>query len=58
MLRGVFSRWVAWLGVVTAAAAFAAVALYPLLGLGYLWWWVFHIAWFIAVGVQLIRLSR
>jgi hypothetical protein len=58
MLRGVFSRWVAWLGVATAVAAFAAVALYPVLGLGYLWWWVFYTAWFIAVGWQLIRLSR
>ena len=58
MLRGVFSRWVAWLGVATAASAFLAVALYPVLGLGYLWWWVFYTAWFIAVGVQLINLSR
>jgi hypothetical protein len=56
MLRGVFSRWLAYLGVATFAAAMTAVILYPVLGLGYFWWWAFYVAWFGAVGWQLLRL--
>jgi hypothetical protein len=37
MLRGVFPRAVAYLGLATAAAAIVALSLWPLLGMGYFW---------------------
>jgi hypothetical protein len=57
MLRGVFPRWVGYLGLVTGAVALAAIVLHPVLGLSYLLWWVFLIAWLIAIAWYLTRLG-
>jgi hypothetical protein len=56
-LRGVFPRWVAYLGIVTGVAALTAIVLHPALGLSYLFWWVFLIAWLIAIAWYLTRLG-
>ena len=58
MLKGVFHRGVAWLGISNAPAAFIALALWPLIGIGYFWWWLFFVAWFVAVGWKLYQLGR
>jgi hypothetical protein len=57
MLRGVFPKWLASVGLLTGAAAIAAVALHPILGLTYLFWWVFFVVWFIGVAWYLIKLG-
>jgi MFS family permease len=57
MLGGVFPRWVGYLGIVTGVAALAAIALHPVLGLSYLFWWVFLIAWLVAIAWYLARLG-
>jgi len=57
MLRGVFPRWVGWLGILTGAVALAAIVLHPVLGLSYLLWWVFLIAWLVAIAWFLTRLG-
>jgi hypothetical protein len=58
MLKGVFPRWVAYLGIVTCVAAFVGLSLYPIVGLGYFFWWAFAIAWLLAVGWRLYKLGR
>jgi hypothetical protein len=58
MLKGVFSRVVAYLGIVTFPVALVAMALWPLIGMGYFWWWLFFAVWFAAVGWKLLRLAR
>jgi hypothetical protein len=58
MLKGVFRKWIAWLGVATFAAAVTALVLYPVVGLAYFWWWLVFTVWIVAVGVRLIRLGR
>ena len=57
MLGGVFSKWIAYLGIVTTASAFVALSLWPIVGVGYFWWWVFSAGWFIAIGWQLFQLG-
>jgi hypothetical protein len=57
MLRGVFPRWVGYLGILTGAVALTAIVLHPVLGLGYLLWWVFLIAWLVAIAWYLTRLG-
>jgi len=57
MLRGVFPRWVGYLGFATGAVALAALVLHPVLGLSYLLWWVFLIAWLVAIAWFLTRLG-
>ena len=58
MLKGAFPRWVAYLGIATFPACVAAMALWPLIGLNYFWWWVFFTVWFVAAGWKLVRLGR
>jgi len=58
MLKGVFPRWVAYLGIATFPACIAAMSLWPLVGLNYFWWWAFFTVWFVAVGLKLLRLGR
>ncbi len=58
MLKGVFQKMTGWLGILTAIAAFVALILYPVLGIGYLWWWVVFMVWFVLVGWKLYRLGR
>lgn len=57
MLRGVFPRWIGYLGIVTGAVALLAIAFHPVLGLSYLFWWVFLIAWLLAIAWYLVRLG-
>ncbi|GIK42943.1 MAG: hypothetical protein BroJett011_67760 [Chloroflexota bacterium] len=57
MLKGVFHKSVAYLGVATCAAAFIGLALWPIVGVAYFWWWLLFMVWFIAVGWKLYRLG-
>ncbi len=57
MLKGVFRKLEAYLGVFTAISAFVALSLWGVIGLGYFWWWVFFIIWFLIVGWRLFRLG-
>jgi hypothetical protein len=57
MLMGVFHRFVAWLGILTSIAAIVALFLYPILKIGYLWWWGLFMVWFILVGYKLYVLG-
>jgi hypothetical protein len=58
MLKGVFPRVVAYLGVTTAVAALVGLSLYSIVGLGYFLWWVFFVVWLLAVGWKLYKLGR
>ncbi|MGD2043869.1 MAG: hypothetical protein PVJ28_09495 [Acidimicrobiia bacterium] len=58
MLKGVFSRFVAYLGIATSVAAFVGLSLYPIVGLGYFFWWAFFVVWLLAVGWKLYKLGR
>jgi len=58
MLKGVFDRWVAYLGILTCIAACVALALFPLISIGYFWWWLFFMIWFVAVGLKLYKIGR
>lgn len=57
MLKGVFPKWLGYLGIVTCAAAFVGLALWPVVGIAYFWWWLPFSVWFVAIGVKLIRLG-
>lgn len=57
MLKGVFHKSVAYLGIATCVAAFIGLALWPIVGVAYFWWWLFFKIWFIAVGWKLYRLG-
>ena len=57
MLRGVFQKGVASLGIVTGALGIMSEALRPILGYGYAVYGVFLLIWFIAVGWKLYRLG-
>jgi hypothetical protein len=58
MLKGVFHKSVAYLGVATCVGAFIGLALWPVLNVAYLWWWVLFVVWFTAVGGKLYQLGR
>ena len=58
MLKGVFNRGIAYLGIVTAPVAFVSLALWPIIGVAYFWWWSLFVLWFLAIGWTLIRLGR
>lgn len=58
MLKGVFDRKVAYLGILTTLSAWTALLLFPIVGIGYFWWWLLFMIWFIAVGWKLIKISR
>lgn len=58
MLKGVFPRWMALLGITTFVASIVALSLYPVIGLSYFLWWVVFIVWFLAVGWKLYALGR
>ena len=57
MLRGVFSKATAWVGLIALPAALVGLALEPLVGVGYLWWWVVLVVWFVMVGRRLYLLG-
>jgi hypothetical protein len=56
MLKGVFPRWVAYVGIANLPACLIAFTLWPLIGIGYFWWWVLFVVWFIAVALKLLKL--
>lgn len=58
MLKGVFHKTVAYLGLANAPAAIIALMLWPVLGVGYFWWWIFFVIWFTAVGLKLLQLGK
>jgi len=58
MLKGVFHKSVAYLGIATTAAAIICVALWPILEIAYFWWWFVFMIWFIAVGWKLYKLGK
>lgn len=57
MLRGVFPRGVAYLGILTGALGVVSEALRPLIGPGYLVYGLLLPIWFLAVGWKLYRLG-
>ncbi|HVX30915.1 MAG TPA: hypothetical protein VHA53_10585 [Nitrolancea sp.] len=58
MLRGVFSKRVAYLGIATGLAGIVCESLKPTLGLGYIVYGLLMFIWLIVIGWQLIRLAR
>jgi hypothetical protein len=58
MLKGDFGKKTAYLGITTTLAAFTALLLYPIAGIGYFWWWLLFMAWFIAVGFKLYHMGK
>jgi len=57
MLKGLFHKSVAYWGIATCVAAFIALALWPIVGVAYFWWWLLFVIWFIAVGWKLYSLG-
>ena len=57
MLKGVFHKGVAYLGIVTGALGIISEALRPILGVGYIVFFVLEVIWLIAVGWELYRLG-
>jgi hypothetical protein len=57
MLRGVFHRGVAYLGIATGALGTVSESLRPVLGPGYLGYGLLLPVWFLAVGWKLYRLG-
>jgi hypothetical protein len=58
MVKGAFHRVVAWLGIAAAASVVTAMALFPIIGLGYLFWWVVMTIWLVAVAWMLFKQGR
>jgi hypothetical protein len=58
MLKGVFRKVTAYLGIFTAVCGFIALGLFKFLGVGYLWWWVPFMGWFTTAGSRLLKLKR
>jgi uncharacterized protein DUF4386 len=57
MLKGVFHKGVAYLGIVTGAIGIVSEAFRPILGFGYVVFFVLEVIWLIAVGWKLYRLG-
>jgi Domain of unknown function (DUF4386) len=57
MLKGVFHKGVAYLGIATGAIGIISEALRPILGFGYIVFFVLEVIWLIAVGWKLYRLG-
>ena len=57
MLKGVFHKAVAYLGIATCIGAFVGAALWPVIGVAYFVWWLPFMFWFAAVGWKLYRLG-
>jgi hypothetical protein len=58
MLKGVFPRGVAYLGIVTGAFGIISEALRPITGPGYFIYGLLLPTWFLVVGWELYRLAR
>ncbi len=57
MLRGVFPRSVAYLGIATGALGVVSEALRPVMGMGYALYGVLIVVWFGVIGWRLYRLG-
>ena len=57
MLRGVFPKWVAYLGMVTGVVGIFSEALRPMIGFGYVVFFLLELIWLVAVGWRLHRLT-
>jgi len=57
MLKGVFHKAVAYLGIATFSACIICEPLRPIIGTKYLFWWTFFMIWFVAVGFKLYKLG-
>jgi hypothetical protein len=57
MLRGVFHKGIAYLGIATGAIGIISESLRPLLGRGYIGYGLLLPIWFFAVGWKLYRLG-
>jgi hypothetical protein len=57
MLRGVFPKWVAYLGVVTGVLGILSEALRPVIGFAYIVFFLLELIWLIAIGWKLYRLG-
>jgi len=57
MLRGVFPKWVAYLGIVTGVVGILSEALRPLIGFAYIVYFLLELIWLIAAGWRLYRLG-
>ena len=58
MLKGVFHKSVAYLGIATGAIGIVSESLKPVLGIGYIVYGVLLMVWIIAIGWELVRLAR
>ena len=58
MLKGVFPKGVAYLGIVTGVLGIVSEALRPMIGAGYFVYGLLMPAWFLLVGWKLYRLAR
>jgi len=58
MLKGVFPRWVAYLGIATGASGIVCEALKPVLGMGYIVYGLLLFVWLVVIGWELYRLAR
>jgi hypothetical protein len=57
MLKGVFPKGIAYLGIVTGALGIVSEALRPILGPGYIVYGLLLPTWFLAVGWRLYKLG-
>lgn len=53
MLKGVFHKTIAYLGIATFVVSVVGAMLKPVLGVAYLWWWLLFILWLAAVAWKL-----
>ncbi len=58
MRKGIFSRWVACVGIATGAVGIISEAFRPMIGFAYSLYGLLLLAWFILVGLGLLKLSR
>jgi len=54
----VWSKGIAYLGIVTGALAILSEAFRPLIGIGYIVFFILEVIWLIAVGWKLYRLGE
>lgn len=57
MLKGVFNKGIAYLGIVTGAIAILSEAFRPFISFGYIVFFILEVIWLIAVGWKLFRLG-
>ena len=58
MLRGVFHKGIAYLGVITGTIAIFSETFRPVIGIGYIVFFILEVIWLIAVGWKLYRLGK